>query len=232
MSAAPLEAAGDVLVLAGDIMTLDEPCDEFLDECERRFKHTFIVPGNHEYFGRVDVAHTLHDYRHDVRPTVHYLNNRTVRMGDVELFFTTLWTPIDPRCYAVAKADMPDFSHITYEGRPFEPQHYARVHAVCMAWLERALKESTAPVKVVVTHHCPVDGEDPAYGDNGLHSVFCVPMDDFIARCGASHWIFGHTHYNALSGMKVGGCTLWANQLGSSSRGPRPGFSRAATITL
>lgn len=231
LRATPLEPAAPVLLLAGDIMTMDEPRNEFVDFCAYHYEHTFIVPGNHEYFGRVDLARTLDNFELKLRPNVAYVNNRSVRLGDTELFFTTLWTPIDPAMHRVAQADMPDFSHITYRGKPLEPRHYATVHRHCLQWLSKALAASDAPHKIVVTHHCPIEGEDPAYADNGLESVFCVPLDDFIARCGADAWIYGHTHYNALSGQTIGRTTLLANQLGSSSRGPRPGFSTTATFS-
>ena len=232
MRSAPLVSSADVLLLAGDIMTMDEPCDEFVDFCAHNFAHTFIVPGNHEYFGKIDVADTLDDFSLKLRPNVEYVNNRRVRLGDVELFFTTLWTPIDPAMYQVAQADMPDFANVVFQSKPLEPQDYALLHNRCLTWLDDALAASDAPRKIVVTHHCPVEGEDPAYADNGLESVFCVPLDEFIARCGADYWIYGHTHYNALTGQRIGRATLLANQLGSSSRGPRPGFLTAATLTV
>ncbi|MBP5560793.1 MAG: metallophosphoesterase [Muribaculaceae bacterium] len=230
MRSTPLVPSGEVLLLAGDIMTMDEPWDEFVDFCARSFRHTFIVPGNHEYFGKIDLDDTLDNFELNLRPNVAYVNNRRVRIGDTELFFTTLWTPIDPAMYEVAQNDMPDFGHINYRGKPLEPCHYADVHRRCLAWLDKALAASNAPHKVVVTHHCPIEGEDPAYADNGLESVFCVPLDEFIARSGADYWIYGHTHHNALSGQVMGRTTLLANQLGSSSRGPRPGFSPSATF--
>ena len=93
LSEHPLEVAGDILVLAGDILLFgDKQLSEhpFWDWCSDHFTHTFIVPGNHEYYNRVDVLATLNNFTYPMRKNVTYVNNRSITLGDTELFFTTL----------------------------------------------------------------------------------------------------------------------------------------------
>ena len=48
----PIKPLGDVLILAGDIIYLEEPFlkHEFFDFCSANFKTTYIICGNHEFY--------------------------------------------------------------------------------------------------------------------------------------------------------------------------------------
>ena len=72
--------AGDVLVLAGDVSYLGDRKmwkRPFWDWCAEHFRETFVVPGNHEFYGGFDIGRTMPDFELDVRPNVRYLNSCT-----------------------------------------------------------------------------------------------------------------------------------------------------------
>ena len=74
---------GDVLVLAGDVSYLGDIKmirRPFFDWCAEHFQETFIVPGNHEFYGRYDIGQTLADYEYKYRENVRYLNNKSIRL--------------------------------------------------------------------------------------------------------------------------------------------------------
>ena len=231
----PLEVTGDILVLAGDMILFGDFLLEnhpFIDWCSSHYRHTFLVPGNHEYYHGVDITTTLHDFHYPVRHNVTYCNNRSILLGEVEFFFTTLWSIIPPEAAAKVQRMMTDCRRIQYADQCLLPCHYNALHQAAVQWLSRALAASEAKTKVVVTHHCPVQVEDPAYASNGLSPAFIVAMEDFIAQSDVRHWVFGHTHYNQADGMQVGKCTMHTNQMGYVQYGVCQGFRPDAVFEV
>ena len=234
MQAHPLAAGGDVMLLAGDIAYLERRRLEqnpFFDWCADHFNETIIVPGNHEYYkdplartghqNGVSVETTLMDYEHKVRNNVRYLNNRSMVIGDVEVFVTTLWTVTDPRCYIGIQTGMNDCYQILYDGHRLWADDFTKLHSICKTWLANALEKSRAQKKVVLTHHCPVTAKEfDRYEPSGsLYTAFHVDMLSFIEEHDIDDWIYGHTHYNGGTGTVIpskntNGTKLLCNQLG------------------
>jgi predicted phosphohydrolase len=80
----PLQPVGDILVLAGDIILLDEKKLEqhpFFQWCSDNFKETLIIPGNHEYYAKHDVTDTLTDYEYQLHSNVRYVNNKNIKLN-------------------------------------------------------------------------------------------------------------------------------------------------------
>lgn len=228
-----IKPVGDVLLLAGDVFVMGRESvnfQEFFDWCSKNFKHTFIVPGNHEFYGGADVATTLQGWEIELCDNVHCLNNKSVVIGDVEFFFTTLWATVDVENEAIVTKYMPECGLASFDGRSFVASDYTTAHISCLEWLTAALKSSRAATRVVVTHHCPVLIEDPRYESNGLSSAFVNPMEEYVAACGASMWAFGHTHYNGARGMKLGNTVLVTNQLGYVDKGICNGYEEAIVL--
>ena len=231
-----IEPVGDVLVLAGDVSYLGDRKmwkRPFWDWCAEHFRETLVVPGNHEFYGGYDIGQTMTDYELEVRPNVRYLNNRSVVLGDTELFFTTLWTKIDPTRLWQVQRGMNDFRLGKLNGKRFCTNDVDDLHRQCMDWLSEALKTSSAAHKVVVTHHCPtMRREFNSYPDGALNSAFQVDMDAFIEASDVDYWVYGHTHYAGGSGSKIGETTLLCNQLGYVFQDEQLGFDRKAFIEL
>lgn len=213
-----IKPLGDVLVLAGDVSYLGDKNMmkwPFWDWCAEHYQETFIIPGNHEFYGGYDIGCTMDDYVLEVRPNVRYMNNRSVVIGDVELFFTTLWTRINPVRLWTIQCGMNDFHLGVLNGKRFSASEVDELHQHCMDWLTGALAVSSAKHKIVVSHHCPT--MRPAF--NGfpgsvLNTAFQVDLDVFIENSDIEYWIYGHTHFGGGSGTKVGGTILLCNQLG------------------
>lgn len=234
MQAYGLSGNGDILLLAGDIGYLERRRSEqnpFFDWCARHFRETVIVPGNHEYYqdpvaraghqAGIPVDRTLVDYEHKVRDNVRYLNNRSMVIGDVEIFATTLWSIIPPGRYADVEYGMNDCQQILYDGHRLRASDFGVLHGICKEWLADALGKSTARRKVVLTHHCPCTAREfDRYEPGGsLFTAFHIDMLPFIESHDIDAWIYGHTHYNGGSGTVVpsrnpGGTQLLSNQLG------------------
>ena len=236
----PLRPAAPLLLLAGDIHILGEPLMQrhwFWDWCADNFEQTLVVPGNHEYYAgapRVDDTCTDGGWRWDVRPNVSYVNNRAVTLPghDVTVLLTTLWSPVAPACETAVNNAMNDCRLISYGQGRLHGGGMTALYRRNFDWLQSALDDCRTTRKVVVTHHCPVAVEDPRYGTNSLSTAFIAPLDGFVETCGAQAWLFGHTHYNAARGMRVGQTTLLVNQLGYAPGDICDGFDPAATFTI
>ena len=231
-----IEPVGDVLVLAGDVSYLGDLKmikRRFFDWCAEHFRETFIVPGNHEFYHGYDIAQTMEDFEFEYRDNVRYINNRSVVIGDTELFFTILWTKISPLHLWTIQRGMNDFKHGILDGERFSANDVDGLHERCMSWLEAVLKTSKAARKVIVTHHCPtLRGEFNGYPGGALNSAFLVDLDSFIERCGADYWVYGHTHFAGGSGTKIGDTTLLCNQLGYVFYNEHKTFNVKAVIEL
>ena len=227
---------GEVLVLAGDVSYLGDKKmmkRRFFDWCAEHFKETFIVPGNHEFYHGYDIAQTMENYEFAYRDNVRYLNNRSVVIGDTELFFTMLWTRISPLHLWEIQRGMNDFKHGMLDGKRFCANDVDGLHERCLQWLETALAASEAMHKVVVTHHCPTLREKfNGYPGGALNTAFQVDLDSFVEHCGADYWIYGHTHYAGGSGSKIGETTLLCNQLGYVFYGEHKRFDGGAVIEI
>lgn len=231
----PLQVTGDVLVLAGDITIFGNPELEnhpFFDWCSEHYRETLLVPGNHEYYGGVEMRDTLTDFEKQLRPNVRYCNNRSVLIDDVEFFITTLWSKVQPQNEAWIQRCMTDCRRNVLDGHALRGNDYTPLHELCFAWLDRALRQSASLHKVVVTHHSPVNYEDPAFAKNNLADAFIVNLEHYIAESGIDAWIFGHTHYNAAQGVKLGKTHICTNQLGYVMYGICPGFDSARFIEI
>ncbi len=229
-----LAEGGDVLLVAGDAGYLGRRRTEsrpFFDWCSRHFAETVIVPGNHEYYrdpfardGRqdgMDVADTLVNYERLLRPNARYLNNRSLRLGDVEVFATTLWSAVPKELWTAVENGMNDCQQIRYKGHLLRASDFTEIHGICRGWLDDALRKSQAPLKIVLTHHCPtIRREFDRYAPSSpLYSAFHANMEDFIAGHSIDVWVYGHTHWNGGSGTvfpseKETGTILLCNQLG------------------
>ena len=231
-----LEPVGDVLVLAGDVSYLGDRKmwkRPFWDWCAEHFKETFIVPGNHEYYGGFDIGRTMVGYELEVRPNVRYLNNRCVVLEDTELFFTTLWTKIDPVHLWTIQQGMNDFRHGKLNGQRLFANDVNDLHRQCLGWLSSALAKSQVAHKVVVTHHCPtIRSEFNGYPGGALNSAFQVDLDAFIEGSVVDYWVYGHTHYAGGSGSKIGETTLLCNQLGYVFQNEHLAFDGKAVIKI
>jgi predicted phosphodiesterase len=181
--------AGDVLVLAGDVVPLrvaDEVRQIFGWFCER-FRHVVFVPGNHEYYRtRPAEADALLAGCAQAFSNLHVLNPGIAVLDGIRFVGATLWfaESLDEERYRSA---LNDFRLI--DG--FVPWVH-RTHAAHLAFLEA----SVCPGDVVVTHHLPHPGSvAPQFIGSALNRFFlaadAVPC---LERSGAQLWIHGHTH--------------------------------------
>lgn len=237
-----LKPSADILVLAGDIAYLGDRQlmhNEYFDWLSDNYEQVYIVPGNHEYYRGYELRDTLYNFELLIRDNVRYINNKSVVIGDTELFFTTLWSRVPNAFIADIQNGMMDTRLICYKNALLFAGEFNELHQICLGWLHKAVESSTAKHKVVVTHHCPTF--NPAfngYPGSSLNCGFLVDMDEFIVQHqDIDFWVFGHTHYNgdavvAGRGITIGDTILVTNQLGYVHSNEHKVFNLAATVNL
>lgn len=214
----------DVLVLAGDIITLWDrvSIDWLKDFTNSRFMRPVIyVLGNHEFYGS-----EFHKARQAAKQffagsNIYLLDNDTVEMGGVRFIGSTLWTDYqaagnqmssmeeaDARLNDAQRISIQDDSRV----RAFKAQHALAEHQIARAFIESELTKPFTGKTVVVTHHAPsiTYGRHPDFGIDSLTGAFSSDLEMLFPS--VDLWIWGHTHANIDT--QVGRARLVSNQRG------------------
>lgn len=233
LEAHPIEPVAELLILAGDIMPFSEMENhqDFFDELANKFKKTYWVAGNHEYYGD-DVLKDSGSVNKQIRDSIFLINNASIVAEGVRFLFSTLWTEIHPQNQWRVQRQLNDFAHINYGGETFKPYQYNRLHYENLDFLKQALTESTSNNTVVVTHHVPTFYKYPEkYKNDPINEAFAVELFDLIVAAEPDYWIYGHHHSNCPN-FTIGKTEMCTNQLGYVAYNEHFGFDPKKTIVL
>jgi len=188
-----VEQAGDVLVLAGDIISGSEKSrerfEQMLDGCQD-FDAVLMVIGNHEgYHTSLDEAV---QYLMSVEykfPNFYLLDLESVGINGVTFRGCPLWSnPQDPHTQWHARRGMNDYRLI--DGWTYE--HHCSFHQDCLDWLNDNVKEGD----VVITHFPPTQHaiNENRYSGDVLNAWYANDLELMIESTKPAVWISGHTH--------------------------------------
>lgn len=229
----PLQPKGNVLLLAGDIVpfaVINKHAD-FFSYISDHFNMTYWIPGNHEYY-YFDVAARSGMLCEKIRNNVLLVNNTSLRHGDIQFIFSTLWSKISADYQWQIEKGMSDFQVIKYQGYKFSAERFNQLHEDGLAFLAHELQGPNSLKKVVVTHHVPTLMHYPEqYKGDILNEAFAVELYDFIEADGPDYWIYGHHHHNTLD-FKIGKTRLLTNQLGYVQAGEHGLFDQGNVFSL
>ena len=168
---------GDILIITGDLKT-SLHCDDIISWASENFSHTYIVMGNKDYYDGTDVADTLLAYKVSVLPNVSFINNISVLISDMEIFFTTLWKPYIEQDISNMLSDREDFDHIRCNGHLLTLEMVGQLNEVCKQWLLSSVARSNSGRRIVVTHHAMSD-------DLQLyHTLISMGVDEIVTGDG------------------------------------------------
>jgi predicted phosphodiesterase len=196
-SPAPVKA--DVIILAGDT----HKGLNGVRWAKQTFTHTPVIyiAGNHEYYGKNFKAN-LQRMREETKGTnVHFLENDSIKIGDVTFLGTTLWTDLNFHGNRpVAETDivraMNDYKAIRIEPlyRKLLPRDTAGMFDIATAWLTKTLP-TIAGKKVVITHHGISHQSVPEeFKGDSCQPAYTSELTPFILDNPVNLWIHGHTH--------------------------------------
>lgn len=255
----PIIPSADVLIIAGDTGYLngrrknhiyEKYCDSFFDYCSKNWKYTFVIPGNHEWYGGryMNTAPT----KHNICDNVVFLNNRVsdiIDVGDeykLKVFGATLWSNVPAEDYGEISRRMNDYNYIKYSQHiPFKvglsiEEHFKTVNNI--KWLsnrETRLNPriynnipSHEPYKLVIaTHHgCHPECINEKYNSSSLNSAYYTDLRELIDNIQPEAWIFGHTHYT--QSFTYNNTIIAENSLGYVDYGESSHFKHNQTIEI
>ncbi len=229
----PLLPEGDILTLAGDTHHLGKDFARLplWDKLSKDFRETYVLPGNHEYYGGYNVATGLSETKEAIRNNVWLVNNCVVEKPEVRLVFTTLWSRIEKHVNEVLLG-MNDFHRIRYEGKLIGIEHYNQLHQAAMDFLINALTAPSQKKLLVVSHHLPSDlCNDDEFTGSVLNEAFCVDLTSLIRASRIDAWLYGHSHRN-VEEIKIGNTQMLTNQLGYVYLGEHRHFRPNACLAL
>lgn len=209
----PLVPSGDILIIAGDTYYLGEDFGslDFIKKVSDDFKMTYIIPGNHEYYGGYDIATAYEATRIEIKKNVVLLNNTTEHIEGVDFIFSTLWSHIQRNILEIYRG-MTDFRRIIHNGERFTINHFNDIHHACFDFITKEVNKEGK--KIVVTHHLPSEAcNAEEYKGSILNDAFCVDKTRFIEKSNIDYWIYGHSHRN-LPDINIEGTKMVTNQLG------------------
>ena len=227
---------GDVLVLAGDIISVSELEKEspqgkyykkFLDGCCKNYKKVFMVLGNHEhYFG--DIEKTAKRLKKVIdAENFTLLDDSVEEYEGVNFIGGTLWTDYDkenPDAKLAGLKAMTDY-HVIDEGEvgKLVPNSVIDRHKATLTFLDETLPTLSGPT-VVVTHHAPhrtsLSGD---YVDSELSPAYYSDLEDFILKHGPEFWCHGHIHHT--NDYTVGSTRVLSNPRGYRKYNENPDFN-------
>ena len=201
------------LVLAGDIGNpFKDNYKEFLIKCSNEYENTFVIPGNHEYWGS-NMDKTDDKMNEMIRKfnNVHSLKNAIIETENITFVGCTLWS----RILKEPVHRKGDEHNIKINNKNVNWHDLNRVHSYDLHWLTNMLQNHTIRPIVVVTHHIPTykllhpkynvdqykDNLDRYYTD--LEHLIKPPI---VA------WICGHSH--CTMNMELNGVHLYLNAIG------------------
>ncbi|MDY0104098.1 MAG: metallophosphoesterase [Lentimicrobium sp.] len=228
----PLKVCGEVLVLAGDIIPLQDVHlnHAFFSFVSTHYEKVFWVPGNHEFYHN-DMAEFKPSFNIQLRDNIHIVNNIALDYKGINFIFSTLWSHISKPNEKIIEQGVADFDYITVNGKKFRSSDYNKLHRESLDFLEKSLTSSSKKT-VVVTHHLPSQLCNAAeHSGSKINEAFCVDLTEFIQRCKANFWIYGHSHFNQKP-LFIGDTILITNQLGMVQSNEHTHFNPKAFFSV
>lgn len=208
------------LILGGDIGRL---CDfdqyvNFLKRQCRSFDRVLLVAGNHEFYGStreegLDAAQRISNDE-TLRNKLIFMHRTRVDIeeGRVIVLGCTLQSHIGSDCGRLTN----DFSRI----KNWSVQKHNAEHELDVQWLKQSLSETAASDSqarvIIVTHYAPAFERTCHPKNERSAASQCFSSDilhafpDWTGSDQVTHWIFGHTHWNAR--FKCFDTTVVSNQ--------------------
>ena len=217
------------LALCGDIGHPKKPLyRQLLNEYSPKFKHIFLIAGNHEYYNKklsYDRINTIMSRIALSYPNVSFLNNMSLDIDNYRILGTTLWTKIPEELSEYVTKQMNDYRSIMYYDKinhlhkPITVAHTNKWNNENVNWLKHELIQAKVDNKkvIILTHHAPISQHTiaPKFETDRLNVAYANNLDDLLTDP-IVLWAYGHTHY--ATNFEINGVKIVSNPLGYPSQ--------------
>jgi DNA repair exonuclease SbcCD nuclease subunit len=211
----PIIPSAKILVMAGDILPF-QMIDEFSDfftELSDKFEQVYWVPGNHEYYGE-DINFRSNSFSEKIKSNLLLINNQSVKINDVNLLFSTLWSKIDEENRLVIQNTLTDFKAIKDGKNLLEIEKFNQLHQNSIDFITTTLNQFKENKNIVISHHVPTFLNYPQeHRLSKVNQGFATELHDLISDSSIDYWIYGH-HHSHVPEFEINDTQLINNQLG------------------
>ncbi len=237
------DQSADVLILAGDIVTIklltndqrNRSVDHFFKRVSQEFPHVLWVMGNHEFYnGDIRWSTAMAEDKLERLKNITILDSDTLIIDGITFFGSTFWTDFnnrDPIEMYDAEQMMNDYRLITNSNRLVEftdskgyrlkrpsrltAEDTANAHEQAVDRLKQVA--DTSERVVVVSHHAPSQQSIHAqYHNHRLNSAYCNNLDSLIEQL-PSIELFFHGHVHQMFDYQIGNTRVLCNPRGYPS---------------
>lgn len=210
-----IKPKADICILSGDIgnpMQSNSNYKDFLTHISEKFKKTFLIAGNHEFYGN-KIDETINTIKEicDNITNITFLNNSYEDYNGYRFIGSTQWTKIKDSRFVIN-----DFSQI----KELNVDKYNEMHNESSNFLRNTIGNSPKQC-VVITHHLPIyELTDHKYRNpffSKYSQCFNADLDDIVNdnETLITGWFFGHTHTRIY--QKHYGVRFFCNPIGYSN---------------
>lgn len=219
-----IKVTAPILLLDGDIGRF---CDfdgyaSFIFQCCATFEKVLLIAGNHEFYGTtyeegLELIGTIVD-NPAAQGKVVFLNRAAYHIphSNVTVLGCTLHSKIGQDRTALTN----DFRRI----KQWTVAKHNKEHSLDVAWLKEQVSSIGKSRRIVIaTHYAPTFGRTchPSHRQSKFNQCFASnAFQDIVGENKAqnvTHWIYGHTHWNAR--IVRGSVLLVSNQVMNKSDG-------------
>lgn len=179
----------DYLFLAGNICDIEHPLFfRFLDDCSHKWKKTFYVPGNREYYSKTKTVNEL-DFEYNKQiyqryNNVYFLNNRFAPLGSHDSPFKNI------NVYGSISWYIPHYPVSNYPTKILDAIHVNKLAEISMNRMITYLNETTKK-SLVVTYYPPVRSKEYLFFSDKQNRLERINTTNVPA------WITAHPHWNS-----------------------------------
>ena len=201
----------DVCIIAGDLCEAKHPnYSSFMRFIDNNFKKTFIVPGNHEYYGGSisDINKYLRHQEHYYE-NVHILINDCVKYDGYNFIGSTLWSKIydtkiyDTKIYDTKIYDINITADINVSNdfkkiKGLDIITRNALHKQSRDFICTSLHNGSNNNNIIITHHVPsrklINAKYKTPQFIPWHDWYYADMDDIIIKNNIKCWFYGNIH--------------------------------------